>query len=437
MRRIRLVARTTVHSTPLIRRLPLRVVARTTLHSTPLATRLQLLCTHTKPQPAIPEADSLSEDDFRRLPVGGASAYNMGEFGASPKEMKAFWLDWGVDEGHVLDTLTQRAKEDGGVWTDPPTLTSRLEALERLLPLDKTQYLSLLKHNPFVLQLRPETVRDKVFALNRLLPRADVLDMASRVPNLLCRSIPWLEQKVGAVKTSLPRSDMESLIEEYPLVLLIPSNEFAARVVAIRRSYVQETIGSWDRERVNQMLNTSSSKLQRLEFIEGLNPALRVALPDRKILYMRDKSWQLSFVQRKRQKFHRGVVRPEPVSRDFDMLQGVAVPTHGNLLELGRQITMERRLLLQDEQQQEEEAERRAASRPPEERRREQVLTAVEGRRVRREAMAARRPKILRSGRVEGEDEASMIRPSRRMVYGMQASRGGDVELDRRRRPRR
>ena len=85
--------------------------------------------------PAVPEADSVSESEFRKLPAGGASAFNFGEFGASPEEMERFWFFRGVADDELLKTLSQRAASDGGVWGDPPTLAARLEALQAMLPM--------------------------------------------------------------------------------------------------------------------------------------------------------------------------------------------------------------------------------------------------------------------------------------------------------------
>ena len=264
--------------------------------------------------------------------------------------MQQFWSGRGVTDGAIMDILVKRAAEVGGIWTDPPTLSARLDALEQMLSLKPAQYGKLLENHANVLNYRPKTIKQKLHTLSRLLPRADVLDMAARCPNLLCRAPDSLDQRVAAVKASLPRRDMEELIEEYPFLLLVSPPELEKRARAIRRSYVPETISGWTLERAAGALSrTTSKRLERLQVLEALNPSLRIAIPDRKILQMRDKSWQLHFLQKKNSRWRWGnTVRPEPIPRNFSPLQGTALPGKGNLLKFGKRV-LEARLKEEEE----------------------------------------------------------------------------------------
>lgn len=290
---------------------------------------------------AIPVADSVSESEFYRLPEGGASALNFGEFGESPEAMRRFWFfRGGVHDDDLLDILARRAAADGGVWGDPATLAVRLDALDALLPMRGFQRLNLLKNAGRVLGERPETVRAKLEALSRALPKADVLDMATRCPQLLQYASPTLAQRIQTVLTGLPRSDMVKVIVEQPSLLTTSPKELSARLAALRASYVRETIARWPRERAVHMLSFNSKRLGRLLHLEGLNPGLRIAIPDLRILGMKEKAWLKNFVHKKMPKWRKGnTVRPEVLPRDaLSPLHGIEVPERGNVFAFGRSV---------------------------------------------------------------------------------------------------
>ena len=89
-----------------------------------------------------------------------------------------------------------------------------------------------------------------------------------------------------------------------------------------------------------QTLGFSAKRLQRLRFIEGLNPGLRVAIPDMRILKMREVQWQRHFVQNNRTRWKKGnTVRPPVLPRDaYSPLKGIDVPESGNLFAFGRSL---------------------------------------------------------------------------------------------------
>ena len=304
------------------------------------------LCTRAptaSPPTHVPEdVESLSVSDFHQMPAGGASAFSIGEFGAGASEMQRFWVGRGVADEELLQLLSQRAVTDGGVWCDPPTLAARLDALAKIIPLRPKQYAELLRSAGHTLTVRSETVRLKLHSLSRVLPHGDVLDMVARCPKLLNRSPAALEKRVAAVKAALPRSDMAELIAECPDLLEISPSELDARAAALRESYMAETIATWRAQKALRMLKVPAKRLRRLRFLEGLNPGLRVALPDRKILRMRERSWKLNFEQKKLSRWRGGrTVRPTPEPRNLSPLMGSVVPRTGNALAWGQRFALQ------------------------------------------------------------------------------------------------
>jgi hypothetical protein len=289
------------------------------------------------PPARIPEAESLSPDEFHRTVAGGASAFAIGELGASAEEMREFWMSRSVTDGALLHELSQRAANVGGVWGDPPTLGDRLAALEGLVPLRPAQLERLLRDAPHALAMRPQTVRAKVEALSRALPRVDVLEMVARRPSLLRRSPTHLARRAAAATAVMARSDMQEVVGRMPHLIEISAAELGARARALHSSYVPETMATWSTDRAAELLGTPASRLQRLRVLEGLNPGLRAALPDRYVLQMSENRWQLHFVQKKLSRWRGGrAVRPPPVSRDASPFNGAAVPRSGNALAWGR-----------------------------------------------------------------------------------------------------
>ena len=285
----------------------------------------------------VETVESLSVSDFRQIPAGGASSFAIGEFGASSSEMQRFWVGRGVADEELLQLLSQRAVTDGGVWCDPPTLAARLDALAKIIPLRPKQHAEMLRWAGHALTVRSDTIRLKLESLSRVLPRGDVLDMVARCPRLLNRSPAALEKRVAAVKAALPRSDMAELIAECPDLLEISPGELDARATALRESYMAETIATWRAQKAQRMLRVTAKRLRRLRILEGLNPGLRVTLPDRKILRMRERSWQLNFEQKKLSRWRGGrTVRPKPEPRNLSPLMGNEVPRTGNALAWGQ-----------------------------------------------------------------------------------------------------
>ena len=295
--------------------------------------------TSTPPPAKIAEAESLSEAEFRRSVAGGASAYAVGEMGAPPSVMRAFWNERGVGDDMLHDDLALKAKTRGGVWGDPPTLAKRLDALEKLLPMQPEQLSSLLSGTACdVLLLRSDTLRTKVHALSSLLPKTDVLRLFMRMPILLRHSPEWYKRQVSAARALLPRADMDELIAEKPRLLMTPHHELLARTAAFRSSYVPEAMARWSPQKALAMLHMPSKRLERLKILEGLNPGLRVALPDRKVLQMDEKKWMNNFVLRKRSRWRGGrAVRPEPWPRELSPLARELPPDDVNALAWGRE----------------------------------------------------------------------------------------------------
>ena len=249
-----------------------------------------------------PEAPSLSLEELHSSTAGGASAFNRLERGAELGEMIEFWRSNGLHDG-LASTLAARSVSDGGVWGDPPTLASRLLALQKMLPLIPLH--RLLRKHPDVVQSRAETVQLKLDALSRMLPAVNVLQMVARYPPLLRRSVARLEERTAALLRALPRPDMPQVICDAPQLLDLSPNELDKRAAAIRFSYVTTSIVQWRRERLLRLLRTPSHRLRRLEHVDSLNPHLRTAVPDARLLRMDDELYRRRFVAKKHSRWRR------------------------------------------------------------------------------------------------------------------------------------
>ena len=125
------------------------------------------------------EVSSVTEDELHASVEGGASALPHGALGAGAAEMHAYWTERGCS-AEVAQQLAHRAGRFGGVWADPPTLSSRCQVLQGMLPLVPLE--QLLRRCPDVLTFRSTTLKEKVSVLSAALPRADVLQMVTRSP---------------------------------------------------------------------------------------------------------------------------------------------------------------------------------------------------------------------------------------------------------------
>lgn len=155
---------------------------------------------------------------------------------------------------------------------------------------------------------------------------------------LLRRSPDTLTMRVGTVLTLLPtRNDMAKLICRYPVLLDIAPTELQERAEAIRTSYRPVTINTWDVIRLGKMLRTPSEQLRRLQYVENLSPALRIVLPDLKVVKMKANSFHRRFVATRRSNWKR---RPGtaggPTPRQPSLLEDTSIPpTGGGLLQFG------------------------------------------------------------------------------------------------------
>ncbi len=81
----------------------------------------------------LPDARAIPVDELHSTVEGGAPLVARGELGASVAQMRDFWLEAGAEEP-AIESLAQRAIDDGGVWGDPETLAARMRTLGQMVP---------------------------------------------------------------------------------------------------------------------------------------------------------------------------------------------------------------------------------------------------------------------------------------------------------------
>ena len=123
--------------------------------------------------------DSITETELYATTAGGASAFAPGELGAGEEDMRSFWRRQPGISPEVGGLLAQLASS-GGVWGDPPTLVARCAEIEALFPAVSLNL--MLRRYPRVLSLRPQQLRAKLHALSDVLPRVDVIQMVTKMP---------------------------------------------------------------------------------------------------------------------------------------------------------------------------------------------------------------------------------------------------------------
>ena len=287
-----------------------RTLARTSPSTAALSRRQWRVATSAVPS-WPPEADSVTEEELRTTQAGGASSLNHGELdGASEEDMKYFWDEYGLPSG-LSGSLAGRAFLRGGVWADPVTLQDRVSKLQHItkVPLAK-----LMRQVPELVEYRPETVKSKLLTLSKALPRVDVLQMARRRPSLLRRSSSFLSERTAMLLKLLPRSDMQHVAAEAPGLLEVSPPEISNRAAAIRRLYSRLTLANWQRPHAVRLLQTPMRKLAQLEYVDRLNPNIRISIPDRRILEMSESQFARHFVKTSQAHLNRRLEAPRGVS---------------------------------------------------------------------------------------------------------------------------
>lgn len=290
-----------------------------------------------------PEVPSFSVDEFRDSVAGGASALERGQMGAGVDEMRTFWRGRGA-HSHLSEELAQLATSSGGVWADPSTLSARLEELMRLFaPASLEQ---LVGKCPQALQMRSETIHQKVSALSEALRGVDILEMIGRHPPLLRRSSETLISRAQVVLTALPRDDMARVILHDPRLLDVSPHEIEARAASIRTSYVPETISGWDRPRAARMMMSSSRRLQRLAQVDEHSPGLRRHVSDETLVNMREDAFQHRFLLRRQRRRKSALgsrgLAPRGRSAESPFIHRESVPRSGSALQFGRMVAEQR-----------------------------------------------------------------------------------------------
>ena len=288
----------------------------------------------------LPDARAIPVDELHSTVEGGAPLVARGELGASVAQMRDFWLEAGAEEP-AIESLAQRAIDDGGVWGDPETLAARMRTLGQMVPsLPRAR---LLKRFPNALYQHPSEIRRRIEAMSASLPGVDVLRMVARRPALLRRSAPNLQQRIGAVLSLLPRDDMGDVLGEWPNLLEISQPELEARAAAILAAYSVESISTWDARRASEMLRMSSAVLRRLQLVDELDPSLRVRHSDAHLLRLPQHVFELRFESnksRRRPRRARPMPRDAPAAKFTRSLSAAdAEPPHpaANLLAWGAQ----------------------------------------------------------------------------------------------------
>ena len=260
--------------------------------------------------------------------------------------MHAFWSGYGL-EPSLISRMAQRAEKDGGIWGDPEALTVRIfKVLEMTskgstsLSLDR-----LLRHCHEALYKRPEELQSRIETLHRLLPGEDVLRTVALDPSLLRYSEAWLEQRIGLALHALPRRDMLKILAKNPRILKIQPPELAERARVIHSAYVGATIVGWDPKKAAEMLQIRSELLARILMVNAINPGIRTALGDMKIVRMKEADFYQRFEKKRRQRRYRNAaataaeLRPRRRTPFGDILD---VPTSGNIFEWGREMAAAR-----------------------------------------------------------------------------------------------
>ena len=277
--------------------------------------------------------ESISEEEFRQ---SMHSSLSHGERGADVEQMRDFWAIRGLSNT-LTESLAQRAESHGGIWADPPMLSTRIKAVLKMtapMPLER-----LVRKCPAALQSRPETIAQKIETLARCLPGVDAIKLVTLEPILLQRSPETIESRIRSVMAALPRTDMQQIIARQPQLLRVMPEELAMRVKAIRAAYVSSTVASWDARHAARMLNTSSRKLSRLSFVESLSPNLRIVVPDAKLLRMKEPKYYERFESKKSSRWgrKRAAVAARLSPRTQSPLGDETIPPRGNMLAWGRQ----------------------------------------------------------------------------------------------------
>lgn len=278
---------------------------------------------------SAPVVSTVSTDEHR---AGvRASALRPHETGASVEAMQRFWLNTGLSY-EASSTLADRAVLDGGVWSDPLALEVRVSELRRLLPSANIQ--QLLGSFPAALEQRPTALRDVLQTLSAALPGQDAVRMVELEPHLLGDEPATLASRARALLPLIPRPDLPALVAEHPRLLQIEHKEVAERIGLLVGSYGQRSLMRMPRARLAELMHQPQLVLRRLSYLDQCYPGTRIAVPDRKLLNMRQLAFEQQFRQRSRPKRYR-----HPVAAPRRALElSAPVPPTANVFEFGAQL---------------------------------------------------------------------------------------------------
>lgn len=211
------------------------------------------------------------------------------------REMRHFWMGLGITD-QLAKKMARQSAEFGRVWSNPPALLHRLNAMQTAIPM--LNLATILDQTPGLLLYRPERLCEKLTELSTLLPGADVLKMVSVAPDVLQRDMSKVAARISSLR-ALSRGDVSELIAEHPQLLRM--NEFALcdRVAVLTRAYGAVLLQRIPRARLAALLQFSSNRLKRLEYLSAIYPGVRGRVSDMKLLRMSTVNFQKGFKPRR------------------------------------------------------------------------------------------------------------------------------------------
>ena len=259
------------------------------------------------------------------------SALQSHEAGSSVETMQRFWLEVGLSY-EASSTLAERAVLDGGIWADPPALEGRVGELRRLLPSANIQ--QLLGSFPAAMEQRPTALRDVLQTLSTALPGQDAVRMVELEPQLLGDEPATLASRARALLPLIPRPDLTALVAEHPRLLQIEHEDVAERIGLLVGSYGKRSLMRMPRARLAELMRQPQLVLRRLGYLDQCYPGTRIAVPDHKLLNMRQLAFEQQFRERSRPKRHRHPVSSPRRGLEFS----TPVPPTANVFEFGAQL---------------------------------------------------------------------------------------------------